>query len=147
MKRSDANWRRIGAIFWSRDPLPAGFASERFVQPSRTQKTFCKAFHGLSNGVDHYQFSMQMRALLVINQSPVHLSVVYLDDFLYFSTKLQLTSSQTERIPVGRSKRYRIMSNSIKFERKLTELSAIYALHARSISSFDPIFHRTMLNP
>ena len=93
MKRSDANWRRIGAIFWSRDPLPAGFASERFVLPSRTQNTFCKAFHGLSNGVDRYQFHMQMRALLVINQSPVHLSVVYLDDFLYFPTKLQLASS------------------------------------------------------
>ena len=84
MKRSDANLRRIGAIFWSRDPLPAGFAYERFVLPSRTQNTFCKAFHGLLNGVDRYQFHMQMRALLVINQSPVHLSAVHLDDFLFF---------------------------------------------------------------
>ena len=70
MKRSDANSRRISAIFWSRDPLPAEFASERFVLPSRTQKTFDRTFHGLSNGVDHFKFHMQMREILII-QSPV----------------------------------------------------------------------------
>ena len=82
MKRSAANWRRTGAIFWSRDPLPVEFASERFVTSSWTQKTFDRAFQDLSNGVDHYHFHMQMRALILINQSPVHLSGVYLDDFL-----------------------------------------------------------------
>ncbi len=71
MKRSDANSRRVSAIFWSRDALPAGFASERWVTSSWTQKTFDRAFQDLSNGVDHYQFHMQIREIL-INQSSVH---------------------------------------------------------------------------
>ncbi len=69
------------AIFWSRDAVPVEFTSERIVTSSWTQKTFDTAYQDLSNGVDHiFQFHMQVRALLFINQSPVHLSAVYLDD-------------------------------------------------------------------
>jgi hypothetical protein len=71
MKRSDANSRRVSAIFWSRDPLPAEFASERLVISSRTQKTFDRKFQDLSNGVDHHQLHMQIREIL-INQSSVY---------------------------------------------------------------------------